>query len=132
MYLDRWILAGKLPPHRILPIKGSIHVAINRQFVDFALHDNRSIDFLEWLKNTDIPDETFFSSLNHNPHLGINGSFLGKIALISENNHKPIYLIVSIMQIKYYIPFYRTNKNRLKMIKSVSWTEVIRYLQIHL
>lgn len=76
-YRKRWKRAKESPPHRIRPIKGSVHVAINRHFVDFALHDNRSLDFLEWLNKTDIPDETFFASLNHNPHLGINGSFLG-------------------------------------------------------
>ena len=76
--LFRWTLAGSRPPHNIRLVKGSIHVAVNRHFVHFCLHDKRSRDFQEWLKKTEIPDETFFASLNHNPHLGILGSFLGK------------------------------------------------------
>ncbi|KAK6182401.1 hypothetical protein SNE40_010102 [Patella caerulea] len=73
---SRWKMAGK-PPHGIKPVKGNVHVVINRQFVDFAVNDNRSIDFIEWLNKTKIPDESFFNSLNHNPHLGIPGSFKG-------------------------------------------------------
>ncbi|XP_060555191.1 N-acetyllactosaminide beta-1,6-N-acetylglucosaminyl-transferase-like [Ruditapes philippinarum] len=76
-YFYRWTIAGKPPPHKIRPIKGSVHVAVNRHFVHFALYNQIALDFLEWLKKTQIPDETFFASLNHNPHLGINGSFLG-------------------------------------------------------
>jgi hypothetical protein len=77
-YFYRWTIAGKPPPHKIRPIKGSVHVAVNRHFVHFALYNQIALDFLEWLKKTQIPDETFFASLNHNPHLGINGSFLGR------------------------------------------------------
>ena len=65
------------PPHGIQLTKGSMHIAANRFYIDFCLHDVRARDFLEWLKPTLIPDEIFFSSLNHNPHLGIRGSFLG-------------------------------------------------------
>ena len=67
-----------MPPHNIIPVIGSTHVAINRDFVDFALHDRIAQDFLKWLENTSIPDETFYSSLHYNPQLGIPGSFLGK------------------------------------------------------
>ncbi|KAL4221385.1 hypothetical protein ACF0H5_019643 [Mactra antiquata] len=77
-YFYRWTQAGHPPPHKIRPIKGSVHVAVNRHFVNFAINDERARDFLQWLKRTQIPDETFFASLNHNPSLGINGSFLGE------------------------------------------------------
>lgn len=77
-YFYRWTRAKTPPPHRIRPVKGSVHIAVNRHFVNFSLNDPRSKDFLVWLQKTEIPDETFFSSLNHNPHLGINGSFLGR------------------------------------------------------
>ncbi|KAL4219084.1 hypothetical protein ACF0H5_021667 [Mactra antiquata] len=73
----RWENAGPAP-HKITPIKGSVHVAINRDFVKFALFDRRSKDFIRWLNKTEIPDETFFSSLNHNPHLKVPGAFLGE------------------------------------------------------
>ena len=29
------------------------------------------------MKNTEVPDETFFASLNHSPHLGVPGSYRG-------------------------------------------------------
>ena len=73
----RFAAAKSAPPHHIQLAKGSMHIAANRYFVDFALHDQKSLDFLSWLKQTFIPDETFFPSLNHNPHLKINGSFTG-------------------------------------------------------
>ncbi|KAL4219083.1 hypothetical protein ACF0H5_021666 [Mactra antiquata] len=75
-FSKRWKKAGPAP-HEITPVKGSVHVAINRDFVKFALYDKKSIDFIRWLKKTEIPDETFFSSLNYNPHLKISGAFLG-------------------------------------------------------
>lgn len=73
----RWARARVRPPHNIRPVKGSVHVAVNRHMVDFALHSNVSRDFQIWLQKTDIPDETFFASLNYNSHLGIHGSFAG-------------------------------------------------------
>ncbi|KAL4219082.1 hypothetical protein ACF0H5_021665 [Mactra antiquata] len=78
----RWKNAGPAP-HNITLVKGSVHVAINRDFVNFALHDKKSIDFIRWLKKTEIPDETFFSSLNYNPHLKISGAFL-----VMQDMHK--------------------------------------------
>ncbi|XP_060589516.1 N-acetyllactosaminide beta-1,6-N-acetylglucosaminyl-transferase-like isoform X2 [Ruditapes philippinarum] len=66
------------PPYGIQITKGSMHIAANRFFVDFCLHDTRAREYLEWLKITRIPDELFFSSLNHNPHLGIPGSYIGE------------------------------------------------------
>ncbi|XP_052273483.1 beta-1,3-galactosyl-O-glycosyl-glycoprotein beta-1,6-N-acetylglucosaminyltransferase-like isoform X3 [Dreissena polymorpha] len=73
---DRWQKAGA-PPHNITAFKGSVHVVVNRGFVDFALHDQRAHDLLNWTRQTQVPDETFFSTLNHNPHLGVPGSYLG-------------------------------------------------------
>ncbi|KAH3706326.1 hypothetical protein DPMN_065711 [Dreissena polymorpha] len=73
---DRWQKAGA-PPHNITAFKGSVHVAVNRGFVDFLLHDQRAHDLLNWTRQTQVPDETFFSTLNHNPHLGVPGSYLG-------------------------------------------------------
>lgn len=72
----RWNSASP-PPHGINPVKGAVHTIINRATVDFILHDPRSSDFLEWLKGTKFPDETLFSTLNYNPHLGIPGSYNG-------------------------------------------------------
>lgn len=76
-YSFRWQSAGT-PPHGIAPVKGSIYIAVNRQFVDFAINNKTAKDFLEWTKGTMHPDEFYFNSLNFNPHLKIPGSYKGK------------------------------------------------------
>ncbi|KAH9514861.1 Beta-1,3-galactosyl-O-glycosyl-glycoprotein beta-1,6-N-acetylglucosaminyltransferase [Bulinus truncatus] len=65
------------PPHNITAVKGSVHIAVNRDFVDYVLHNQTAKDLLDWVKTTRVPDETFFSTLNHNPQLGIRGSYKG-------------------------------------------------------
>lgn len=73
---DRW---NKLPPppHNLTATKGSVHIIANRDFVDFALHNQKAKDLLEWVKKVSIPDECFFATLNHNPSLRIRGAYLG-------------------------------------------------------
>ncbi|XP_045170203.2 beta-1,3-galactosyl-O-glycosyl-glycoprotein beta-1,6-N-acetylglucosaminyltransferase 3-like [Mercenaria mercenaria] len=39
IYFKRWSPAGSPPPHNITLVKGSMHIAANRYFVDFCLHD---------------------------------------------------------------------------------------------
>ncbi|ESO84451.1 hypothetical protein LOTGIDRAFT_179636 [Lottia gigantea] len=72
----RWRRKGR-PPHGIKPRKGNIHVVLNRQFVNYTIINQVSKDFIKWLNNTIVPDETLFASLNHNPQLGIPGSYIG-------------------------------------------------------
>ncbi|XP_052811889.1 beta-1,3-galactosyl-O-glycosyl-glycoprotein beta-1,6-N-acetylglucosaminyltransferase-like [Mya arenaria] len=64
-------------PHNIRPSKGAVHIAASRGYVDYLLHDQRAKDLLEWTRKTDIPDETYFSTLNSNPHLNVPGSYNG-------------------------------------------------------
>ncbi|KAL8565819.1 hypothetical protein ACOMHN_000787 [Nucella lapillus] len=66
------------PPGAIIPTKGSVHVLVNRYFVDFVLHTTLGRDFLHWSQQIWVPDEVFFSTLNHNPHLGIRGTYTGE------------------------------------------------------
>lgn len=66
------------PPNNVNVTKGSVHIVATRGFVQFALEDKRAVKFLDWVKKTFVPDETFFSSLNHSPQLGAPGSYLGK------------------------------------------------------
>ncbi|XP_064597282.1 LOW QUALITY PROTEIN: beta-1,3-galactosyl-O-glycosyl-glycoprotein beta-1,6-N-acetylglucosaminyltransferase-like [Liolophura sinensis] len=73
---DRWKNAGP-PPHGIIPTKGAVHITASRGYVDFLLHNQTALDFLEWVKKTRVPDETFFASLNHNPFLEVPGSYKG-------------------------------------------------------
>ncbi|OWF39224.1 beta-1,3-galactosyl-O-glycosyl-glycoprotein beta-1,6-N-acetylglucosaminyltransferase-like [Mizuhopecten yessoensis] len=73
----RWSNAGDAPAG-IRPVKGSLHVAVNRHFVDYVLHNDTAKKLLDWCKKTEIPDETFFVSLHYNKHLGIQGSSTGE------------------------------------------------------
>ncbi|OWF44638.1 beta-1,3-galactosyl-O-glycosyl-glycoprotein beta-1,6-N-acetylglucosaminyltransferase-like [Mizuhopecten yessoensis] len=73
----RWEKVGD-PPGGIRPLKGSVHITVNRGFVDYVLHNQTAIDFLNWTRGIDFPDECFFTSLNHNPHLGIPGTYKGE------------------------------------------------------
>ncbi|XP_076452617.1 beta-1,3-galactosyl-O-glycosyl-glycoprotein beta-1,6-N-acetylglucosaminyltransferase-like [Babylonia areolata] len=65
------------PPHGIVPYKGMVFVMACRGFVDYILHHHVAQDFLNWVRYTDMPDETYFPSLNHNPHLLVPGSYKG-------------------------------------------------------
>ncbi|XP_076457430.1 beta-1,3-galactosyl-O-glycosyl-glycoprotein beta-1,6-N-acetylglucosaminyltransferase 4-like [Babylonia areolata] len=66
------------PPGGIIPNKGSVHIAVNRDFVDFVLHTTVGRQFQNWARHVLVPDEVFFTSLNHNPHLGIRGTYKGE------------------------------------------------------
>jgi len=58
--------------------KGSVHIVASRGFVDYATNDKTALKFLDWVKGTAIPDETYFSTLNHNPQLGVPGAYIGE------------------------------------------------------
>ncbi|CAI9727854.1 beta-1,3-galactosyl-O-glycosyl-glycoprotein beta-1,6-N-acetylglucosaminyltransferase-like [Octopus vulgaris] len=64
-------------PHNITVSKGSIHITASRGYVEFLIMDRRSQDFINWVRDTRNPDETLFSTMNHNPHLRVPGSFNG-------------------------------------------------------
>ncbi|XP_061186522.1 beta-1,3-galactosyl-O-glycosyl-glycoprotein beta-1,6-N-acetylglucosaminyltransferase-like, partial [Saccostrea echinata] len=74
----RWSSVGT-PPHNIRLIKGAVHVTLNRETVQYIVNNPVAKEFLEYLQKTDIPDEIFFASLTHNPHLGVRGTFKGDI-----------------------------------------------------
>ena len=73
----RWEKAGK-PPHDLMVIKGSVHIAVSRGYVDYLLHNQVAKDLLQWVKNASVPDEIYFSTLNHNPKLQVPGSYKGR------------------------------------------------------
>jgi len=70
-------------PHNFDVTKGSTHMAVTREFVEFAVNDSRAKDLLRWMQDIKIPDEHFFQTLNHNPQMDIPGSYLG-INLLTE------------------------------------------------
>lgn len=69
-------------PYNMSMTKGSVHIVAVRGFVEYVVYNKTSIEFLDWVKDTYIPDETFFTSLNHNPHLRVPGSYLGRLMLL--------------------------------------------------
>jgi len=54
-------------PNNISIRKGSTHIVAIREFVEFVLHSQIGKDFIEFLKDTLIPDETLYSSLHQHP-----------------------------------------------------------------
>lgn len=65
------------PPHNISVVKGSAYGVFSRGFVDYVLHDQRAKDLLSWSRHVDSPDEYFWATLNHNPHLQVPGGYAG-------------------------------------------------------
>ena len=83
-------LAGKPPPPiHVTPIKGSVHIVVRREFVDYAINNENAQKLLNWSKLIPHASEIFFSTLNHNPQLGIPGTYLGE----PETNRKKYPLI---------------------------------------
>ncbi|XP_013410416.1 beta-1,3-galactosyl-O-glycosyl-glycoprotein beta-1,6-N-acetylglucosaminyltransferase 4 [Lingula anatina] len=76
--IERTTVRKSPPPHNITAVKGSVHILASRGYVDYIINSKIANDFLEWVKDTGYPDETFFSTMNHNPHLKVPGSYLGE------------------------------------------------------
>ena len=51
--------------------KGSVHIAVQRGYVKYAITNPDAKLFRIWLKKTGVPDETFFPTLNNSPQLGV-------------------------------------------------------------
>lgn len=64
-------------PFNIRVTKGSVHIIATRSYVEYVIYNETSIKFREWVKQTSFPDETYFSTLNFNPHLQVPGSYPG-------------------------------------------------------
>ena len=62
------------PPHGIKLYKGAYQVVLARSFVDYVINNTIARNFLEWVKTTGIPDETYFNSLNRNQQLRVPGA----------------------------------------------------------
>lgn len=55
------------PPHNITLLKGANHITATREFIYYILHNQVAKDFYEWLKDTESPPETFYSSMQQHP-----------------------------------------------------------------
>jgi hypothetical protein len=81
----RFDKAGPLPVNVTLT-KGSVHIVASRAYVDYVINNDTAKQFLQWTRRTWIPDETYFSSLNHSPQLKVPGSYLGEPETFTGNN----------------------------------------------
>jgi len=80
---ERYTAAGPLPVN-LTVTKGAVHIIATRAFVDYAINNETAIKFLAWVSKTGDPDETFFSTLNHNPQLGVPGAYTGEPESFTE------------------------------------------------
>ncbi|XP_040611799.1 N-acetyllactosaminide beta-1,6-N-acetylglucosaminyl-transferase isoform X6 [Mesocricetus auratus] len=55
------------PPHNMTIYFGTAYVALTREFANFVLKDQRSLDLISWSKDTYSPDEHFWVTLNRIP-----------------------------------------------------------------
>ncbi|XP_050390720.1 beta-1,3-galactosyl-O-glycosyl-glycoprotein beta-1,6-N-acetylglucosaminyltransferase [Patella vulgata] len=65
----------KDPPHGIVVVKGSAYGIFTRGFVNYVVKSQIAKDLLEWCRGVLSPDEYYWSTLNHNPHLQVPGSY---------------------------------------------------------
>ena len=65
-------------PANITIAKGCVYMAVTWDFVNFTINSDVSKTFLEWVKYTRNPEETYFATLNMNPLIGTPGAFTGK------------------------------------------------------
>lgn len=63
------------PPDNIRLLKGSNHVALTREFVEYIIFNETARAFIEWLSDTLSPPETFYASLQQHP--GTPGGLVG-------------------------------------------------------
>lgn len=63
------------PPHSTAIYKGSTHIIAIREYVDFVLKNKIGKDFVEFPKDTFIPDESIYGSLQRHP--GVPGGIPG-------------------------------------------------------
>ncbi|XP_064642861.1 beta-1,3-galactosyl-O-glycosyl-glycoprotein beta-1,6-N-acetylglucosaminyltransferase 3-like isoform X1 [Lineus longissimus] len=77
------------PPLQIVPYKGNMHMTASRGFVDFIVNDPKAHTFYKWVEDTRYPEETYFSTLQHNAHLGAPGAYTGNLPETNINSRKP-------------------------------------------
>ena len=76
--LEQTQLLKPPPPQSLTLVKGPVHIAATRAMVEYILHDPLAQELIQWSKDTLIPDELIFSTLNHHPELGVPGAYKGK------------------------------------------------------
>ena len=73
---------------------GIAHVTASRDFVEYALTNEIAQDLSAWLNDTYIPDESFFSTLQHNQLLKAPGGSIGKLYFLFTDKSGIMIIIV--------------------------------------
>jgi hypothetical protein len=73
-----WKRYWRQPPYGIQLVKGSVHIIASREFVKYCTFDPHAVALRQYLKDTKVPDESFFSTLNHDPKLRVPGGYSGE------------------------------------------------------
>lgn len=81
-------------PHNMTIYFGTAYVALTREFANFVLKDQRSLNLLSWSKDTYSPDEHFWVTLNRIP--GVpgampNASWTGNLRAIKWNDMEAMH-----------------------------------------
>ncbi|XP_074649681.1 beta-1,3-galactosyl-O-glycosyl-glycoprotein beta-1,6-N-acetylglucosaminyltransferase-like [Tubulanus polymorphus] len=66
-----------VPPHNLKIEKGATHIIATRPFIDYCINNQIAKDYLAWLEDTFVPDEAFFSTLNHDKKICAPGGYYG-------------------------------------------------------
>ena len=60
-------LRGLTPPIPVKFWKGEFHLFACRGLMDYLINNKSAQLFIEWARKIDVPDETVYATLNHNP-----------------------------------------------------------------
>ena len=65
------------PPYNITVVKGSAYGVFSREFVEFVTENRIARELLDWFRDVYSPDEYYWATLHHNPHIGTPGAYKG-------------------------------------------------------
>ena len=66
------------PPYNVSVVKGSAYGVFSREFVEFVTENRIARELLDWFRDVLSPDEYYWATLHHNPHIGTPGAYKGK------------------------------------------------------
>ena len=81
------------PPYNVSVVKGSAYGVFSRDFVKFVTENRKARELLDWFRDVLSPDEYYWATLHHNPHIGTPGAYkvkgdsnmhLSSLSILSE------------------------------------------------
>nr|VZI51327.1 unnamed protein product [Spirometra erinaceieuropaei] len=101
-------------------VKGGVHAALKREFVEFMLYDSKAIEIRKALETHayyKCPDEQFFATLVYNPQLGAPGACL--------HVHEPDDDGVDVSRLHHLIRYKKWFDEEKPTLEAVFFTEAI-------